>query len=35
MKADQKLGTLELSYGDTIYATVDLLAYNDVEASGC
>ena len=33
VKADQKLGTLELSYGDTIYATVDLLAYNDVEAS--
>ena len=33
VKADQKLGTLELSYDGTVYATVDLLAYNDVEAS--
>lgn len=31
--AGQKLGTLELSYGGTVYATVDLLASNDVEAS--
>lgn len=27
------LGTLTLSYGDTVYATVDLLALNGVEAS--
>ena len=27
------LGTLELSYNDTVYATVDLLAMHDVEAS--
>lgn len=31
--AGQKLGTLELSYDGTVYATVDLLAANDVEAS--
>lgn len=31
--AGQKLGTLELRYGGTVYATVDLLASNDVEAS--
>ena len=29
----QKLGTLELSYDGTVYATVDLLASYDVEAS--
>ena len=29
----QKLGTLELSYDGKVYATVDLLAMNDVEAS--
>ena len=30
--AGQKLGTMELKDGDTSYATVDLLASNDVEA---
>ena len=30
--AGQKLGTMELKNGDTSYATVDLLASNDVEA---
>lgn len=30
--AGQKLGTLALSYDGTVYATVDLLAFNDVEA---
>ena len=29
----QKLGTLELSYDGKVYATVDLLAMNDVDAS--
>ncbi len=33
VKAGQKLGTLEMCYGDTVYATVNLLADNDVEAS--
>lgn len=33
VKAGQKLGILEMRYGDTVYATVDLLADNDVEAS--
>nr|WP_326183547.1 D-alanyl-D-alanine carboxypeptidase family protein [uncultured Oscillibacter sp.] len=31
--AGQKLGTMELRYDGTVYATVDLLASNDVEAS--
>ena len=31
--AGQKLGTLELSYDGKVYATVDLLAMNDVEAA--
>ena len=31
--AGQKLGEITLSYGDTIYATVDLLADEDVSAS--
>ena len=30
----QALGTLELSHDDTVYASVDLLAMHDVEASG-
>lgn len=30
--AEQKLGTMELRRGDTVYASVDLLASNDVEA---
>ena len=30
----QVLGTLELSHDDTVYASVDLLAMHDVEASG-
>ena len=29
----QKLGTMDLYYGDTVYATVDLLALHDVESS--
>lgn len=29
----QKLGTMDLYYGGTVYATVDLLALHDVEAS--
>ncbi|MDO4314780.1 MAG: D-alanyl-D-alanine carboxypeptidase family protein [Oscillospiraceae bacterium] len=33
VKSGQKLGTLDLVYDDTVYATVDLLAANDVEAS--
>ena len=33
VSAGQKLGTLELSYDGTVYATVDLLAMHDVEAS--
>lgn len=32
--AGQKLGTMELRYGDQVYAQVDLLAMGDVEASG-
>ena len=31
--AGQKLGVMELSYDGTVYATVDLLAMHDVEAS--
>lgn len=31
--AGEKLGTLTLSYGDTVYGTVDLLASHDVEVS--
>jgi D-alanyl-D-alanine carboxypeptidase (penicillin-binding protein 5/6) len=33
VEAEQKLGTLTLSYDGTVYATVDLLASFDVEAS--
>lgn len=33
VQAGQKLGVLELSFDGTVYATVDLLAMNDVEAS--
>ena len=33
VKEGQVLGTMELSYGGTVYATVDLLAMHDVEAS--
>lgn len=32
VSAGQKLGTMTLADGDTVYATVDLLASNDVEA---
>lgn len=31
--AGQKMGTVDLCYGDTVYATVDLLAMHDVEVS--
>lgn len=34
VSAGDVLGTLTLSYDDQVYATVDLLALNDVEASG-
>lgn len=34
VSAGDVLGTLTLSYNDQVYATVDLLALNDVEASG-
>ncbi len=34
VQAGQVLGSIQLSYGDTIYATVDLLALTDVEADG-
>lgn len=33
VQAGQRLGTLELAYDGTVYATVDLLASNSVEAS--
>lgn len=33
VKAGDKLGTVELSYDGKVYATADLLAYNDVDAS--
>ena len=33
VKEGQKLGTMELSYDGKVYATVDLLAMHDVEAS--
>lgn len=33
IKEGQKLGTMELSHDGKVYATVDLLALNDVEAS--
>jgi D-alanyl-D-alanine carboxypeptidase (penicillin-binding protein 5/6) len=33
VKAGQQLGEIILSYGDTVYATVPLLASNDVAAS--
>lgn len=33
VKKGEKLGEVQLSYGDTVYATVPLVAYNQVEAS--
>ena len=33
LQAGTKMGTVDLRYGDTVYATVDLLAMHDVEVS--